>query len=90
MARPWNDDFPDPAVRLERGSHEFLRAVAELLGPRESGIVYSPALYPSATRVWTSAGFTLFRLLDVMELVLGTEIGAPEHEVMLQGLSVPS
>ena len=81
VARPWNDDFPDPAVRLERGSHEFLRAVAELLGSRESGIVYSPALYPSATRVWTSAGFTLFRPLDVMELVLGTEIGPPEHEV---------
>jgi len=81
VARPWNDDFPDPAVRLERGSHEFLRAVAELLGPRGSGIVYSPALYPSATKVWTSAGFTLFHLLDVMELALGTAIDPPEHEV---------
>ncbi len=81
MARPWNDDFPDPAVRLDRGSHEFLRAVAELLGPMGSGIVYSPALYPSATKVWISAGFTPFRLLDVMELALGTGIGQPEHEI---------
>jgi [ribosomal protein S18]-alanine N-acetyltransferase len=81
QARPWNDDFPDPAVRLDRGSQEFLRAVAEHLGPWGSGNVYSPALYPSATKVWTSAGFTLFRLLDVMELMLGAEIGPPVHEV---------
>jgi ribosomal protein S18 acetylase RimI-like enzyme len=81
LARPWNDDFPDPAVRLERGTHEFLRAVAELLGSMGSGIVYSPALYPSATKVWISAGFTPFRLLDVMEMALGAGIGAPEHEV---------
>jgi ribosomal protein S18 acetylase RimI-like enzyme len=81
MARPWNDEIPDPALRLERGSHEFLRAVAELLGPRGSGPVYSPALYPSATKVWTSAGFTLFRLLDVMELTLGTDMRRAEHVV---------
>jgi len=81
LARPWNDDFPDPALRLERGSHEFLRAVAELMGPRGSGTVYSPALYPSATKVWASAGFTLFRLLDVMELTLGTNTRPPEHVV---------
>jgi len=81
LARPWNDDFSDPAVRLERGSHEFLRAVAELLGPMGSGIVYSPALYPSATKVWISAGFSQFRLLDVMEMALGAGIGAPVHEI---------
>ncbi|MET0696965.1 MAG: GNAT family N-acetyltransferase [Acidimicrobiia bacterium] len=81
LARPWNDDFPDPAVRLERGTHEFLRAVAELLGSMGSGIVYSPALYPSATKVWITAGFAPFRLLDVMEMALGAGIGAPEHEV---------
>jgi ribosomal protein S18 acetylase RimI-like enzyme len=81
QARPWNDEFPDPALRLERGSHEFLRAVAELLGPKGSGVVYSPALYPSATKIWTSAGFTLFRLLDVMELPLGEEIRPPDHVI---------
>jgi len=87
LARPWNDDFPDPAIRLERGSHEFLRAVAELLGPRGSGTVYSPALYPSATKVWASAGFTLFRLLDVMELTLGTDMRPPEY--VMEATSAP-
>jgi ribosomal-protein-alanine N-acetyltransferase len=81
QARPWNDEFPDPALRLERGSHEFLKAVAELLAPKGSGMVYSPALYPSATKVWTSAGFALFRLLDVMELSLGAEIRPPDHTI---------
>ena len=55
--------------------------MAELLGPRGSGRVYSPALYPSATKVWASAGFTLFRLLDVMELTLGADMRPPEHVV---------
>jgi len=87
LARPWNDEFPDPAIRLERGSHEFLRAVAELLGPRGSGTVYSPALYPSATKVWASAGFTLFRLLDVMELTLGTDMRPPEY--VMEATSAP-
>ena len=85
QARPWNDEFPDPALRLERGSNEFLKAVAEFLGPKGSGMVYSPALYPSATKVWTSAGFTLFRLLDVMELPLGGEIRPPDHVIERTG-----
>ena len=46
-----------------------------------SGIVYSPALYPSATKVWISAGFTPFRLLDVMEMALGTGIVPPDYEI---------
>jgi len=87
LARPWNDEFPDPAIRLERGSHEFLRAVAELLGPRGSGTVYSPALYPAATKVWAWAGFTLFRLLDVMELTLGTDMRPPEY--VMEATSAP-
>lgn len=79
QARPWNDEFPDPALRLERGSQEFLKAVAELLAPMGSGMVYSPALYPSTTKVWISAGFTRFRLLDVMELPLGADLRPPDH-----------
>jgi [ribosomal protein S18]-alanine N-acetyltransferase len=82
VARPWNDEVSDAAVRLERGSNDFLRAVAGLLGSMGSGTVYSPALYPSATRVWTSAGFSLFRRLDVMESPLGGgEIPLPEHPI---------
>jgi ribosomal protein S18 acetylase RimI-like enzyme len=81
VARPWNDEVLDAAIRLERGSGEFLRAVAEHFAPQGSGAVYSPALYPEATRVWSKAGFEPFGRLDVMEMRLGTGITPPRHEV---------
>lgn len=81
VARPWNDDVTDPAVRLERGSGEFLRSVAELLAPMGSGSVYSPALYPEASGVWTKAGFTSFGRLQVMELPIGPGITPPKHPI---------
>jgi ribosomal protein S18 acetylase RimI-like enzyme len=81
VARPWNDDVPDPAVRLERGSSEFLRAVAEHLAPLGSGTVYSPALYPSAARLWARADFERFGHLVVMERALAADGAAAEHPV---------
>ena len=81
VARPWNDDVPDATVRLERGSSEFLRAVAEHLAPLGSGNVYSPALYPSAARVWARAGFHRFGRLIVMERALGAGSPTPEHPI---------
>lgn len=81
VARPWNDKVLDAAVRLERGSSEFLRTVAELLAPMGSGVVYSPALYPEATRVWAKAGFTPFGVLDVMEMRLGAGVTPPRHTI---------
>lgn len=76
VARPWNDDITDPTVRLERGSSDFLRSVAHRLAPLGSGSVYSPALYPSATGVWTRAGFEEFDVLNVMECDLGRDQAA--------------
>jgi ribosomal protein S18 acetylase RimI-like enzyme len=81
VARPWNDEVLDAAVRLERGSSEFLRAVAEHLAPMGSGVVFSPALYPEATRVWAKAGFEPFGRLDVMEMRLGPGITPPRHQI---------
>ncbi|MGH8952920.1 MAG: GNAT family N-acetyltransferase [Acidimicrobiia bacterium] len=81
VARPWNDEVPDATIRLERGSSDFLRATAEHLGPMGSGTVYSPALYPTAARVWSRAGFSRFGLLDVMERPLGTDSPQPEHPI---------
>ena len=80
-ARPWNDDVPDATVRLERGSSEFLHAVAGYLAPLGSGSVYSPALYPSAARVWARAGFDRFSRLVVMEGVLEGGSPVPEHSI---------
>ena len=46
-----------------------------------SGIVYSPALYPSATGVWGRAGFSRFGGLSVMERSLAVDGHPPEHPI---------
>ncbi|MGQ0849901.1 MAG: GNAT family N-acetyltransferase [Actinomycetota bacterium] len=56
VARPWNDDLPAVALRLERGSSRFLAACADR-AVQWSPEVLSPALLPTATRVWLDAGF---------------------------------
>ncbi len=45
--------------------------------------VYSPALYPNATRIWDDAGFGRFRELTVMERPLDQTLEEPEHGVGL-------
>jgi ribosomal protein S18 acetylase RimI-like enzyme len=80
-ARPWNDDGPHVALRLERGSSDFLRAVCEHAGAQGWGDLFSPALYPTATRVWTRAGFGQFSELDVMDRQVGAKLTRPEHAV---------
>lgn len=82
-ARPWNDEGAKVAVRLERGSSDFLRVVSEHFGSIGSGDVFSPALYPSATKIWARAGFELFSRLDVMERALGRDTKPPDHPVEL-------
>jgi ribosomal-protein-alanine N-acetyltransferase len=81
VARPWNDEVDDAAVRLERGSGEFLRSVSELLAGMGSGSVYSPALYPEATAVWAKAGYIPFGQLQVMEMPIGPGITPPRHQI---------
>jgi ribosomal protein S18 acetylase RimI-like enzyme len=83
QARPWNDEGPEAAVRLVRGSSDFLRASAGALRDLGAVEVYSPALYPNATRVWDDAGFSRFRELTVMERVLDQTIEEPGHRVGL-------
>lgn len=80
-ARPWNDDGPQTALRLERGSSEFLRSAAEHMVARGNGGVFSPALYPDAVRVWDRAGFRSFADLDVMEGPVGRRSARPAHAV---------
>lgn len=72
-ARPWNDAILDPMVRLERGGSDFLSAVSSTLFAFGAKSVYSPALYPGSTRVWTRTGFEDFAALDVMERPLVAE-----------------
>jgi ribosomal-protein-alanine N-acetyltransferase len=66
-ARPWNDNSPDALLRLDRGGQDFLSAASEDLEELSGGRVYSPALYPSATRIWRKCGYGEAHDLDVME-----------------------
>jgi ribosomal-protein-alanine N-acetyltransferase len=82
-ARLWNDDGPEAAVRLERGSSDFLRDVAVLLAEKSGSDVYSLALYPPATGVWDRAGFAPYANLDVMERMVGWNSLGPAHPMEL-------
>jgi ribosomal-protein-alanine N-acetyltransferase len=84
-ARPWNDDEPGVAVRLDRGSNDFLRAVSEHLRSIDSGDVFSPALYPAATKVWRRAGFAAFANLEVMERPVARSLARPAHTIEISG-----
>lgn len=66
-ARPWNETTPDAAVRLERGTASFLTDVSSRLQNDISGSIYSPALYRSASRIWSRASYRPFAELTVME-----------------------
>lgn len=66
-ARPWNQEGPDAFIRLERGGADFLAAVTDYLIEITSAPVYSPAMYPSSTRVWKRAGYTEAENLEVFE-----------------------
>ncbi|MFV1963112.1 MAG: GNAT family N-acetyltransferase [Acidimicrobiia bacterium] len=66
-ARPWNDETSDAFLRLARGSHDFLAAASEDLVDLSRASVYSPALYPSSTRIWKRCGYEETFHLNVME-----------------------
>jgi ribosomal protein S18 acetylase RimI-like enzyme len=65
-ARPWNDDFPAVALRLDRGSARFLGACTDYV--RMLGApVLSPALLPARSRLWEEAGYEVGDQLALLE-----------------------
>jgi len=86
-ARPWNDDFPAVALRLERGNARFLRACTELVRELATPVL-SPALLPSRTSLWTDAGYEVsdqlllleHDLRDIPAGTLGSDIAAGGFE----------
>ena len=71
--RPWNEVVIDPMVRLERGGVEFLISVTNHLRDLGLGTVYSPALFPTTTRIWRRSGFAEYASLSVMEKPLSPQ-----------------
>jgi len=68
-------------MRLIRGSHDFLGDASRQLESLAIGDIFSPALYPIATRIWTRAGYEEHISLSVMERHLGGNITEPAHPV---------
>ncbi len=80
-SRPWNDSVPAPMIRLDRGGADFLSSVTTTLHRLSDTEVYSPAMYPGATRVWRRSGFEEHARLSVMEKLLGHNPRPFHHEV---------
>ncbi len=76
-ARPWNDSSPGAALRLERGSAEFLTASADHLLGLGSEWVGSPPVDSSSQMVWKSAGFNHFLDLDLYGRDLSHPVAEP-------------
>jgi ribosomal-protein-alanine N-acetyltransferase len=72
VARRWNDESDAGYLQLLRGGSDFLAQATDVVAERGDGRVYSPALYPSATRVWRRAGYVQFDRLLMMERALAS------------------
>lgn len=55
------------ALRLFRGNSGFLTEATEWVAQAAGGPVLSPALYPSAARIWQRSGYRELLRLNVME-----------------------
>lgn len=65
-------------VRVDRGGRDFLGAVVDHLYELGVESIFSPALFPGATRLWRRAGFDDYASLDVMERPLLGEVPRPD------------
>lgn len=74
--RPWNEDLPAAALRLERGGARFLNLCAQAVSAWTKD-VFSPATLPGSGRVWREAGFEEWGQLLLFEHLL-TDLKAPE------------
>jgi ribosomal-protein-alanine N-acetyltransferase len=70
-------------MRLIRGSHEFLAESSRHVESLDIRDIFSPALYPMATRIWARAGYEEHTSLSVMERHLAGNITEPAHTVQV-------
>ncbi len=69
-------------IRLERGGVEFLISVTNHLRGLGLDTIYSPALFPTTTRIWRRSGFTEYASLNVMERPLSRHTADMEDIVI--------
>jgi ribosomal protein S18 acetylase RimI-like enzyme len=72
-----NDDNAAAALRLERGSSEFLRSCADTLFELGAPAVWSAPVDIRGQKLWERAGFTVDRQLLLMERSLARPIAEP-------------
>jgi ribosomal protein S18 acetylase RimI-like enzyme len=77
-ARPWNPLIDAGALRLVRGNSSFLAEATEWVARAARGSVLSPALYPSAARIWERSGYSELLGLRVMEKAVEAPTPTPE------------
>ncbi|HEY5890280.1 MAG TPA: GNAT family N-acetyltransferase [Acidimicrobiia bacterium] len=73
-ARPWNHLTGEGSIRLIRGNTGFLEDATLWTANNANGVVMSPALYRSATRIWRRVGYEKDIELQVMEKQLSAEL----------------
>ncbi len=66
-ARPWNTDVAAGHLRMIRGSAAFLADATDVVSRLAGADVYSPALYPTSTRIWRRVGYRPAHQLLVLE-----------------------
>ena len=66
------------ALRLHRGNSGFLSEATEWVAQAAGGPVLSPALYPTAVRIWERSGYRELLGLNVMEKAVRPAPGGPE------------
>jgi ribosomal protein S18 acetylase RimI-like enzyme len=82
VARPWNDQHPEAALRLERGSAAFLADCTAALGELGVPGVFSPPLPASGQRIWAGAGYVVHVPLALMRAELDRSLPTPDHLVV--------
>ena len=76
VSRRLNDDMDDAALRVERGSTEFVERCTDWLFGDGAPAVWSPPLSAHASTMWTRAGYRAHRQLALMERALDRPAGS--------------
>lgn len=84
-ARPWNADSTDAALRLVRGSSNFLAGCSTRLLDLGASGVTSPPLPEVSAGIWLTAGFEPYLALDLYSRELSGSQPEPSHAVTTQG-----